>query len=118
MNLQQQELYQRLQGFSLDEPNAKLSFSKRLARDNGWTVEYTQQAIAEYKKFAFLAVVAEHPVTPSEQVDQVWHLHLAYTRSYWDELCPNILQKTLHHNPTQGGHLEGEKFNDWYNKTL
>ncbi len=118
MNLQQQELYQRLQTFSLDEPNARYPFSKRLARENGWTVEYTQQAIAEYKKFAFLAVVAEHPVTPSEQVDQVWHLHLAYTRSYWDEFCPNILQKTLHHSPTQGGNLEGEKFNDWYNKTL
>ncbi|ERT09135.1 hypothetical protein M595_0918 [Lyngbya aestuarii BL J] len=46
MNVQQQELYQRLQTFSLDEPNAKYSFSKRLARENGWTVEYTQQAIA------------------------------------------------------------------------
>ncbi len=118
MNIQQQELYQRLQTFSLDEPNAKYSFSKRLARENGWTVEYTQQAIAEYKKFAFLAVVAEHPVTPSEQVDQVWHLHLAYTRSYWDKFCPNILQKPLHHSPTQGGSSEGKKFNDWYNKTL
>lgn len=118
MNLQQQELYQRLQTFSPDEPDAQLSFSKRLARENGWTVEYARQAIAEYKKFAFLAVVAEHPVTPSEQVDQVWHLHLAYTRSYWDEFCPNILQKTLHHNPTQGGSSEGVKFNDWYNKTL
>ncbi|WP_156803705.1 hypothetical protein [Lyngbya sp. PCC 8106] len=118
MNVQQQELYQRLQAFSLDEPNAKYSFSKRLARENGWTVEYTQQAIAEYKKFAFLAVVAEHPVTPSEQVDQVWHLHLAYTRSYWDEFCPNILQKPLHHSPTQGGSSEDNKFNHWYNKTL
>jgi hypothetical protein len=35
--------------------------------------------------------ISTHIVTPSEQVDQVWHLHLTYTRSYWDEFCPNVL---------------------------
>lgn len=97
MNVQYNKLYERLQTFSLDEPDAILPFSVRLARENRWSLEYTQQAIAEYKKFAFLAVVAGHPVAPSEQVDQVWHLHLTYTRSYWDEFCPNILRKSFHH---------------------
>ena len=67
-------LYQRLQGFSLVEPDSQLSFSQRLARDNGWSLSYAQRAIAEYKKFAFLSVVAGHPVTPSDQIDRVWHL--------------------------------------------
>ena len=111
-------LYQRLQDFCLDEPDAQLSFSQRLAKENGWSLSYAQRAIAEYKKFAFLAVVAGHPVTPSDQIDQVWHLHLSYTRSYWQEFCPNILQMNLHHNPTRGGLAEGIKFEDWYSNTL
>lgn len=82
INSQQAELYQRIQAFPLDTADARLPFSQRLARDNGWTIEYTHRVIDEYKKFIFLAVVAEHPVTPSDQVDQVWHLHLLYTRSY------------------------------------
>jgi hypothetical protein len=118
MNCQPGELYQRIQAFSLDEPDARLTFSKRLARDNGWTIEYTQRVIEEYKKFVFLAVVAGHPVTPSDQVDQVWHLHLTYTQSYWGEFCPNVLPTPLHHNPTLGGRNEQNKFNNWYNKTL
>lgn len=112
MNYQQAELYQRIQAFYLDEEDARLTFSKRLARDNGWTIEYSQRVIDEYKKFVFLAVVAGHPVTPSDQVDQVWHLHLTYTQSYWGEFCPNVLQTPLHHNPTLGGRNEQNKFNN------
>lgn len=114
----QQALYERIQAFSLDQPNAQLSFSKRLARDNGWSLEYAQHVIEEYKKFAFLAVVAGHPVTPSDQVDQVWHLHLTYTRSYWEDFCSQVLQTPLHHDPTRGGQAESQKFDDWYSKTL
>jgi uncharacterized membrane protein YgcG len=118
INSQQLELYQRIQAFSLDAADAHLPFSTRLARDNGWTIEYANSVIDEYKKFIFLAVVADHPVTPSDQVDQVWHLHLLYTHSYWDEFCLKVLQMPLHHGPTQGGSRERCKFDDWYNKTL
>ena len=118
MDVQQAELYQRIQAFSLDDSDAHLSFSKRLARDNAWSAEYTQRVIDEYKKFTFLGVVAGHPVTPSDQVDQVWHLHLIYTHSYWGEFCPNVLQTPFHHGPTRGGRREHHKFNDWYSKTL
>jgi len=102
----------------LDWPDSQLSFSQRLAKDNGWSLGYTQRVIEEYKKFIFLAVAAGHPVTPSDQIDQVWHLHLTYTRSYWQEFCPKILQTTLHHEPTRGGSSEQLKFGSWYSKTL
>jgi uncharacterized protein (TIGR04222 family) len=118
MNSQQVELYERIQAFSLDQPEMQFSFSQRLARDNGWSLGYAQSVIEEYKKFTFLAVAAGHPVTPSDPVDQVWHLHLTYTRSYWQEFCLNVLQMPLHHDPTRGGLSERLKFNDWYGKTL
>ncbi|TRU26332.1 MAG: TIGR04222 domain-containing membrane protein [Microcystis aeruginosa Ma_MB_S_20031200_S102] len=118
MNFQQTELYKRIQAFALDRPDSQLSFSQRLARDNDWSLGYTQRVIEEYKKFIFLAVAAGHPVTPSDQIDQVWHLHLTYTRLYWQEFCPKILQTTLHHEPTRGGSSEQLKFGSWYSKTL
>lgn len=118
MDSQQIELYKRIQAFSLDQPNTQLSFSKRLARDNGWSLGYAHRVIEEYKKFTFLAVAAGHPVTPSDQVDQVWHLHLSYTRSYWQEFCPKVLQTPLHHDPSRGGLSEKLKLDDWYNRTL
>jgi len=118
MNDQQLEVYRRVQQFSFDEPDAVFPFSQRLARDNGWTIQYTQRVIDEYKKFLVLAAIAGHPVTPSEQVDQVWHLHLTYTHSYWDQLCAETLQKPLHHHPTRGGSGEYKKFYKWYSETL
>jgi uncharacterized protein (TIGR04222 family) len=111
-------LYQRLQHFDFEHPDTQFSLSQRLAREQNWTPLYTQRVLNEYKKFAFLAVVANHPVTPSEQVDQAWHLHLTHTRSYWQEFCPEILRQPLHHEPTKGGQIEQQKFFKYYQQTL
>jgi uncharacterized protein (TIGR04222 family) len=89
-----------------------------LMRENGWSADFTRRALAEYRRFLFLCMSAEHPVCPSEAVDQVWHLHLIYTRSYWDDLCGRVLGKPLHHGPTRGGHDEGVKHHDMYTQTL
>ena len=110
-------LWPRLLALDLDGA-AQLSFSKRLARDNGWPVAFAQRTVLEYKKFVYLAATCGHPVTPSDEVDQAWHLHLVYTRSYWDELCGQVLGFALHHGPTKGGAAEGHKFGDWYAQTL
>lgn len=115
---EQQALCDRLENFKLDQADAELSFSKRLVQDNNWSLNFAEQAIDEYKKFMFLALAASHPVTPSDAVDQVWHLHLSYSRSYWENFCPNVLLKSLHHEPTKGGESEAEKYNNWYNQTL
>ena len=109
---------QRLEQFQLDSPEATLPFSARLARESNWTPAYARRVITEYKRFAFLAVAAEHPVSPSEDVDQAWHLHLTYSGNYWKTFCPLVLGKPLHHQPTQGGEGERAKFDDWYARTL
>lgn len=114
----EKDLWERISNFSLDDSKSAYSFSTRLARENGWSYIYTQRVIAEYKKFVFLAMVAGHSVTPSITVDEVWHLHLCYTKSYWDNLCGEILKHPLHHNPTKGGTEEQSKFYNQYNKTL
>jgi len=110
-------LWARLESFDLDG-TASFSFTQRLARENNWTQSFAQRVVLEYKRFVFLAATCEHPVTPSDEVDQAWHLHLLYTRSYWDGLCGQVLGFPLHHGPTQGGAAEGKKFGDWYSRTL
>jgi hypothetical protein len=114
----ERELWQRLEAFELDDADAAYPWSQRLARENGWSHPLALRVAAEYKRFLFLACAAGHPVTPSEEVDAAWHLHLLYTRSYWEELCPEVLGRPLHHGPTRGGRQEGEKFHDWYQRTL
>jgi hypothetical protein len=110
-------LWQKLAAFEFDSGLPELSFAQRLARENQWDLGFAARAIEEYKRFLYLAAVAGHPVTPSDEVDQVWHLHLTYTRSYWEKLCGEILEKPMHHNPTRGGMAEDLKFRQWYERT-
>jgi hypothetical protein len=117
MTIEQQELWQKIDRFELDDPHVSFSFSDRLARENGWSISFSISAIQEYKKFIFLICISDHPLTPSDQVDQVWHLHLLYTHSYWIDMCKRLLKRDIHHGPTKGGNTERAKFKSWYQET-
>jgi uncharacterized protein (TIGR04222 family) len=114
----QSALYQRLEAYQLNDNTHEFGFIRHLMKSHGWTQDYSARAITEYKKFAFLAVVADHQVVPSDQVDQVWHAHVLLTQSYWNEFCPNVLGKPLHHHPARGGRPERAEFHDLYTKTI
>lgn len=118
MNSEQLSLWHRVEQFEIDEGGAALTFTQRLARENGWHPGYAERVLREYLRFVFLLAAAGHPVTPSDQVDQAWHLHLTYSRSYWERLCGDILRRPIHHEPTRGGTQEGHKFDRWYQRTL
>lgn len=111
------ELWNRIEAFELDDPHATFRFTTRLAHENGWSSSFAKRATSEYKKFVYLAAVSTTPVTPSDIVDQVWHLHLTFTRSYWDGLCNGVLGKPLHHGPTKGGRSEDTKYRGQYART-
>lgn len=74
--------------------------------------------IDEYRRFCFLACAAGQAVTPSDEVDQVWHLHLTYTEDYWQVFCASVLRMALHHGPTRGGDTEGQRYRAQYAQTL
>jgi hypothetical protein len=111
-------LWKKIENFQIDDPSVSFSFYKRLARENGWSQAYAERVIKEYKFFIFMCCISEHGVTPSDPVDQAWHLHLTYTKSYWIDFCKNTLGKDIHHNPTKGGEAEAEKFNVFYTTSL
>lgn len=113
-----QALWEKLERFQFHTSPVVLDFATRLARENGWSHAYAARVIFEYRRFLLLTQHAGHPVTPSEEVDQAWHLHMVYTRSYWETLCRDILGRPLHHEPTAGGADEGAKFHRQYERTL
>lgn len=118
ISLQNDPLWTRLQNFSLDSPNVDFPFSKKLAKEEKWTENFTRKAIEEYKKFVYLCCVLPNGASPSGIVDKVWHMHLIYTQNYWEEFCPNILRQKLHHHPSNGGQNENEKHKNWFQETI
>lgn len=113
----QAELWARLDAHPFESTDG-LDFAARLAREQGWTRDEARAAIDEYRKFCFLAASVGRCMTPSEIVDQVWHLHLTYTRDYWGVFCAQVLGCDLHHEPTRGNAGETAQFRECYADTL
>ena len=86
-------LWARIEAAPLPE-----GFAAKLAREQRWKPAFAEQAIAEYRRFVYLSQVSAAKVTPSLAVDAVWHLHLTYSRHYWEEF-PKHLRHPLHHEP-------------------
>eukprot|EP00164_Ancoracysta_twista_P002323 GFYU01003070.1.p1 GENE.GFYU01003070.1~~GFYU01003070.1.p1 ORF type:complete len:470 (-),score=154.30 GFYU01003070.1:88-1497(-) len=97
-------------------------FSKILATEQSVSLDVAKRFVYEYKKFVFLCTVSRTPVTPSEEVDQVWHMHLADTKGYAN-MCRLLIENGmkvpfLDHNPTVGGDSEKIKYSVQYDKTI
>jgi hypothetical protein len=114
---QADELWNKLNEFEIDEAGSDGVFEARLMREQGWSSAFATRAVEEYKRFLFLAKRANHPVTPSKAVDEVWHLHMIFTRSYWERLCGRVLGRALHHEPA-GGEDDAERFARQYEQTI
>jgi len=111
-------LWQKIEQFQLDDPNATFPFSRKLAKENNWDANFAQEAIKEYRRFVYLCCISPIGASPPEIVDQVWHLHLCYTVNYWEDFCENVLQQKLHHHPSSGGPGEQQRHQEWLQYTL
>lgn len=115
---QRDPLWQALAAMRIAPEGAALGFEARLAKENGWSAPHAAAVMEEYRRFLYLSVRGDGFMTPSEDVDQAWHLHLAYSRHYWDVLCAEILMRPLHHGPTEGGAAETTRYHVQYEATL
>jgi len=118
MDKQLNHLWEKIDAYQIGAAATEFSFSDRLARENVWKLKFAIRAILEYKRFMFLICQGNQPLTPSDQVDQVWHLHLLYTEDYWKEFCGTVLKREIHHGPTKGGSSEKLKYRTLYQNTL
>ncbi len=96
-------LWERLQRYRFDPTPAAHPFERRLASAQRWPLGKASRVVEEYRRFVYLAVVADAAVTPSRAVDAAWHLHLIDSRRYWEEFCPVVLGRPLHHESGRGG---------------
>ncbi len=94
------------------------AFTRRLARENMWRIAHAEAVVQEYRRFCYLACVAPGEITPSDAVDQAWHLHLCHTRDYWDRFCGEVLGRPLHHGPSDGTAGDAARFARQYAETL
>lgn len=111
------DLWEKLQGFQFDAVGGTQPFSVKLAEAEGWDTAYAERVIEEYRRFIYLAHVTDYEVTPSVAVDQAWHTHLTFTRSYWEDLCQGILGAPFHHDPCKGSE-DMPRYNDQYRSTV
>lgn len=109
------EIKQLQQHLNLLSQDRKFSFIDRLCQENNWSKHFAQECIDEYIKFLYLIIHSQQELTPSDEVDQVWHLHLQYSRSY-QKMCEEI-GFFIHHEPTKGGRSQKNKFDIQYEKT-
>jgi uncharacterized protein (TIGR04222 family) len=112
------QLWQDIVDYDIGAGAGSHIFLQRLARENSWDVAFARAAILEYKRFCYLQCSTDNALSPSRVVDQVWHLHLLYTRDYWRNFCPKVLRRDLHHQPAQGSAQEALGFREQYAQTL
>jgi hypothetical protein len=97
---------------------AAAAFARRLAAENMWSLAHAEAVIGEYRRFCYLACTHGSEITPSDAVDQAWHLHLTHSRDYWEAFCPTVLGCALHHAPGSGSPADAARFRRQYDATL
>jgi len=108
----------RIETLALGQMDAALSFERRLAAENGWSEVFAIRVAQEYRRFLALIAISNEELTPSDAVDQAWHLHMVYTRDYWQGLCRDIVGRDIHHEPTSGSLEHREHYRGRYAYTL
>lgn len=100
------------------DPALQRRFHRQLAERTGWRPERCQRAVHEYLRYCVVAAQLGGRAVPSPWVDEVWHLHLIWTRDYWDDFCPQRLGFAFHHQPARGLPGEREALRLGYAETL
>jgi hypothetical protein len=118
MKFEEDRLWQALGAMRIEAEGSPLTFVDKLAREEGWSRARAAAVAGEYRRFLYLAATSPNPVTPSQDVDRAWHLHLTYSRHYWDVLCGKILGKPLHHDPGDGSVADAAGHREQYRATL
>lgn len=117
-DLTNNDLWNKIAGFDFDDPQAEAPFSVRLARENGWTLERSKAAIDQYRRFIYMVCISDDMLSPSPDVDKVWHLHLIYTKDYWKRFCDETLGQEVHHVPSRGADESQGPLREAYARTL
>lgn len=73
---------------------------ERYARRNNVTVEYADHLFEECKRFLVTGAIMRRPISPSKELDEMWHHFILHTSAYAD-WCEKFVGHFVHHNPTE-----------------
>lgn len=92
-------------------------FMEILMNEQMISASLAKEWIAEYKKYLLMCYISNESVSPSREVDEVWHLHQHFTEEY-AKFCQEMFGCLLAHAPSAHDGSEKEDFMALYNKTL
>ena len=72
-----------------------------------WSKKRVQKAISDYRQFLYLTQVFELPLSPTNDVDIIWHDHILHTAKYAAD-CDKLFDTFLHHYPIPINLLHGQ----------
>ena len=85
-------LWDKVQSINLD------LIIDRMIIKHSWTEEKTSKAVKDYRHFLYISQLGEQAITPTGDVDDIWHEHILHTNKYAID-CEKSFGKFLHHFP-------------------
>lgn len=92
-------LWHRLEGYSFHERPLTQSLVTRLEDETGHSTDVCYTLVEEYRRFMYLVGSTGETLAPSPIVDLVWELHIADEKAYFEDFCPRVIGRTIHHSP-------------------
>ena len=80
----------------VEPPRTMTCFEHCLRHEGDWTDESATRITLEYRKFLYLKIVEGGVLTPSEVVDQAWHLHRCFPEAY-RRFCAEVAGQDIPH---------------------
>lgn len=90
-------LWHRLEGYSFHERPLTRSLVDRLEEETGHSVDVCYILVEEYRRFMYLVGSTGETLAPSPIVDVVWRLHADDKKAYFQDFCPRVIGRTIHH---------------------
>lgn len=94
----------------------------KLAYQYGWKQAHAEEICDMYKNFLFLYIKygQQFPLAPSEEIDEIWHLHILETQNY-RHFCDSVCGQYVDHKPMSFKNLNPTNFKEnqqAFNNTL
>ncbi|MEO1639181.1 MAG: hypothetical protein AAFU41_08040 [Pseudomonadota bacterium] len=91
-------LWHRLEGYSFHERPLTRSLVDRLEEETGHSTDICYTLVEEYRRYMYLVGSTGDTLAPSPIVNLVWKLHSEDEKAYFEDFCPRIIGRTIHHN--------------------
>ncbi|MHB8651517.1 MAG: glycine-rich domain-containing protein [Minisyncoccota bacterium] len=76
----------------------RLALKERMVKKLGWTPEFTDELFEEMKGFLYLCATNDGAMAPPEDIDEIWHNFILFTRDY-AAFCEQHFGFFINHQP-------------------